>query len=377
MTHARAAPLLLVLLLLAWFPVSNADPLKTRVIVASPIRVAVSYGMIAAPIEDVGRGVIQVVELLPPNVEPHEYSLSPALVAEASQADIIVISGHLSWELDLAQQVALSKGMSEKNVTIDLVHDFPDKIRWLTLPNETGVNLHGFWYLPENYLAIAGAVKDRLAALRPEFAQALEQNYQDIVTRMGGLMTRISAISDDLKQYNRKVLITFPEEQYLVAPFSLEVGESLVGSSEEITLSASRMQSIVTNLKTGKYTLIVTSDLTQLMSIFESAKAISSEAGIPIVVLTAIPSPSFDSLLMYNGGALETGFMLPTNSASSGLSSLDLPLLAIIALLLGIATLEYYFLTKRGAGLLNRPAVTPAKRIYDRELCSFLTDVCW
>jgi len=329
-------------------PSSNAGPLKTRATVASPIRVAVSYGAIAAPIEDVGRDLIQVVELLPPNVEPHEYSLAPALVSEASQADILVISGHLSWELDLAQQVALSKGLPEKNVTIDLVHDFPDKIRWLTLPNETGVNLHGFWYLPENYLTIAGAVRDRLAALRPDLAQSLEQNYQDIVARMSDLDARISAIADDLKQYNREVLITYPEEQYLIAPFSLEVGESLVGSSEEITLSAARMQSIVTNLGAKRYSLIITSDLSQLMTIFESAREISSESGVPIVVLTAFPTPSFDSLLMYNGGALETGFMQTTNFTPSSSSSLDLPLLAIIALLLGIAALEYYFLTRKG-----------------------------
>jgi ABC-type Zn uptake system ZnuABC Zn-binding protein ZnuA len=336
----KAIPFLLVLLTAAMLPAPNAE--------AAKIRVAVSYGMIAAPVEDVGRGVIELVELLPPNVEPHEYSLAPGLISEATRADILVISGHLSWELNLAQQVALSKGTTEKNVTIDLVHDFPDKIRWLTLPNETGVNLHGFWYLPENYLVIAEAVKERLEALRPEYAQTLEQNYQDIVIRMAGLTARISEISNDLGQYNHKVLITFPEEQYLVAPFSLEVGESLVGSSEEVTLSASRMQSIVTDLETRKYTLIVTSDLTQLMGIFESAKQISSEAGVPIVVLTAIPSPSFDSLLMYNGGALETGFMLPTNSAPTGLTSLDLLLFAIIALLLGVAALEYYLLTRKG-----------------------------
>jgi len=288
------------------------------------------------------------VQLLPPNVEPHEYSLAPALISEASQADILVISGHLSWELDLAQQVALSKGVPEKNVTIDLVHDFPDKIKWLTLPNETGVNLHGFWYLPENYLAIARAVRDRLATLRPDLAQTLDQNYQDIATRMNDLMARISAIADDLKQYNREVLITFPEEQYLVAPFSLEVGESLVGSSEEVTLSAVRMQSIVTNLETRKYSLIITSDLSQLMSIFESAREISSESGVPIVVLTAYPNPSFDSLIMYNGGVLETGFTQMTSSAPSGSGSLDLALLAIIALLLGVAILEYYLLTRKG-----------------------------
>jgi len=331
--------LLLILLAVARLPSSNAD--------ASKIRVAVSYGMIAAPIEDVGRDVVEVVQLLPPNVEPHEYSLAPGLVSEASQADILVISGHLNWELDLAQQVALSKGVTEKSVTIDLLHDFPDEIRWLGLPNETGVNLHGFWYLPENYLAIAKAVRDRLAALRPEFAQVLGQNYQDVATRVGALMSRISEISSDISQYNSKVLITYPEEQYLVAPFGLEVGESLVGSSEQVTLSASRMQSIVASLRSREYSLIVTSDMTELTSIFGAVRQISSETGTPIVVLTAIPSPSFDSLLMYNGGALETGFALPMESAQSGLSSLDWLLLAIIALLLGIAILEYYFLAIR------------------------------
>lgn len=335
----KAVPLLLVLLAAAILPSSNAD--------ASKIRVAISYGLIAAPIEDVGRGVIEVVQLLPPNVEPHEYSLAPNLVSEASQADILVISGHLKWELDLAQQVALSKGVTEKSVTIDLVHDFPDEIKWLTLPNETSVNLHGFWYLPENYLAIAREVKDRLAAMRPEFAQALEQNYQEMVARIGTLTSRISEISNDLKQHNIKVLITYPEEQYLIAPFGLEVGDSLVGSSEQITLSASRMQSIVASLRSRKYALIITSDMTELTSIFGSVKQISSETGTPIVVLTAIPSPSFDSMLMYNGGALEAGFALPTSSAQGGLNSLDLLLLAIIALLLGIAILEYYFLAAR------------------------------
>ena len=335
----KAMPLLLILLAVARFPLSNADVTK--------IRVAVSYGVIATPVEDVGRDMIEVVQLLPPNVEPHEYSLAPSLVSEASQADILVISGHLSWELDLAQQVALSKGVTEKSVTIDLVHDFPDEIKWLTLPNETGVNLHGFWYLPENYLAIAKAVRDRLAALRPEFAQALEQNYQDVTTRIGALMSRISEISSDIRQYNSKVLITYPEEQYLIAPFGLEVGDSLVGSSEQVTLSASRMQSIVASLRAKKYSLITTSDMSKLASIFEAVRQISSETGTPIVVLTAIPNPSFDSLLMYNGGALETGFALPTESAQSGLSSLDLLLLVIIALLLGIAVLEYYFLAIR------------------------------
>ena len=157
MEPVKAIPFLLVLLTAAMLPTPNAE--------AAKIRVVVSYGMIAAPVEDIGRNVIELVELLPPNVEPHEYSLAPGLVSEASHADILVISGHLNWELDLAQQVALSKGTTERNVTIDLVHDFPDKIRWLTLPNETGVNLHGFWYLPENYLVIAEAVKERLEAL--------------------------------------------------------------------------------------------------------------------------------------------------------------------------------------------------------------------
>jgi len=339
MMPSKRAALLVIMVIAVLSPISNSD--------TSKIRVAVSYGMISAPIKDIGGDLIEVTELLPPSVEPHDYSLSPSLVSEASNSDILVISGHLKWELDLSQQVAASKGIAEKDVTIDYLHGLYNEIKWLTLPNETGVNLHGFWYLPENYLVIASTVKDRLTALRPEYSEYFEQNHEKLVKRIDALMLRINEISGDFQQYNRKVLITSPEEQYLIAPFSLEVGESLVGSSEEITLSASKMSAIITSLQTGRYSLVITSDLSQLMKIFESAREISAETGAPIVELTAIPNPSIDSLLMYNAGALMTGYLATGSVKANRLDALHYLLFAIIALLLGVAILEYYLLGAR------------------------------
>lgn len=306
------------------------------------VAVAVSYGMIAGPVKEVGGDLVNVIVLLPPTIDPHEYSLVPSIVSEAMKADLLVISGHLKWELDLSSQIATLKGRSERDVVVNLRTDLAGQLRWLRLPGETEDNLHGFWYLPENYLAIAKAVQARLSDIRPEQAQNFERSYALLQERIHSLIAKTGQLSKSLAKQNPKVLITYPEEQYLIAPFSLVIGESLVGSTEEITLSATRINDIIAKLRAGEYSLIVSSDLTELTKVFESAGQISAETGVPMVVLTALPDPSFDSMIMYNAGALATGFRVATGKNLNSLDDLHMILFAIVVLLLAIAFFEYY-----------------------------------
>ena len=136
--------------------------------------------------EAVGGARIAADSLAAPEHDPHTLELKPAQLARARAADLVIRVGldHEPWfsKLKLPARVAVL----DASRTVRLIQTETPRLRV-----ERSAHVHAFgnthyWLDPQNAIAIAAAIREALAKLRPEDARAFEANaraFADTVTK--------------------------------------------------------------------------------------------------------------------------------------------------------------------------------------------------
>jgi zinc/manganese transport system substrate-binding protein len=317
------------------------------------LHVAVSIQPLAGIVREVGGVHAEISTLLPEGIEPHAFTLTQSVIDTANAADMLALTGHFEWEEELATLVGkpyitltdyeafgaillpLYGGSSSQSISLNggRQHDH-------------GENLHGYWLLPKNAIAIANATRDLCSSLNSTHSQYWQDRFVEFVSEVSELEAFINEQKLLHQLANVNVIITFPAEAYIAEAMGLQV-KGLLMIAENVFISGPELIALEQALQNGSIDIILASDVAQLQTAGEFAQQLSTDSGVPLVWVRAVFSVLEDyiGLMAYNTGVITTG-------VSGGLPptvdflTISMPVIIIAAIFGFIAVIELVLLIR-------------------------------
>ncbi|MGC8849967.1 MAG: metal ABC transporter substrate-binding protein [Candidatus Bathyarchaeia archaeon] len=315
------ASLILALMLLQAAPIVCIVNAETQ---GRPIQVAVSIGSLSLLVAAAGGEHVSTVELVPQGMDPHEFSVTPEAVRRASQASLVLVTGHIGWEDKLLEEVAERRGKTVGEVGLSLLKDLGKSLILLELPlgggTMGGVNLHGFWLYPDNAKVIVEAVASKLSRIDPEHAEDYLRNSRAFSNRVELLKDMLRGVSEAHGLSGKRIVAGSPAEQYVAAALYLETAVVLGGEEGEARPTA--LSEAYKGLAEGRYAMILVSDMAAKLPIYASFQELSVETGAPIATVRILSFESFPDyfvLMAFNAGQISgTRPVNPTRNSAAG-----------------------------------------------------------
>ncbi|MDO8125538.1 MAG: zinc ABC transporter substrate-binding protein, partial [Candidatus Hermodarchaeota archaeon] len=191
---------------------------KTFAQTTPALTIGVSIQPLAGVVREVGGIYTSISVLLPEGIEPHTFTLTPAVIAEANSADFLVLTGHFTWEEELANQtgkpyITLEDYEAMGAELLPLV-GYSEISSRITHQHDHNDNLHGYWLLPQNAIAIANATRIMCSSLNATFTQYWQGRFNEFVLEVTELEDFIAEQSQLHGFSGKRVVITFPAEAY-------------------------------------------------------------------------------------------------------------------------------------------------------------------
>lgn len=293
------------------------------------VRVAVTLDILKSIVSPILGDTGEVYSVVLGEVDPHSFTLTPSIIREVLNSDLIVITGHMDWEKKLIEIVSEERGIQPSLISINLLE--LSGIRILEIEGEK--NIHGFWLLPDNAIVIAEALKDKLSNIKPEYSEEFTENYILFEKRILKLKDALTKLSERYGQLNKKVVVGFYSEQYIAEAMGLQVGIVLKG--EEEAIKPETLTKVYNGFKSGEYACILISDVALTMSGVQNAlRELSEETDCPIAYVLTVSSDGldqYDSIMYYNAGQVYNALLSNRGPSSSGFNIYFLT--AVLALL--------------------------------------------
>ncbi len=317
------------------------------------LRIAVSIQPLAGIVREVGGVQAEVAILLPEGIEPHAFTLTQSVIDAANAADMLVLTGHFDWEEELATQVGkpyitLLDFETFGAMLLPLFgHENAQPPSFLSSqPPDQNENLHGYWLLPRNAIAIANATRNLCISLNSTYTQYWESRFTEFVTEVTAFETFVLEQNFLHQLSNKKVIITFPAEAYIAETLGLQV-KGLLMESENVFISGPELIAIEQALQNGSIDLILASDVAQLQAAGEFAQQLSADSGVPLVWIRAVFSTLEDyvGIMAYNTGVITTGISVGIPPAADFLS-ISMPVIILAAVLAVLVVIELILLIR-------------------------------
>ena len=307
--------------------------------------VMVSIDSLAAIIRDLSLDNVEIVTLIPEGAEPHSYQVSPETLEEARKADLFVFTGHLVFEKKLASLLPEIPVLQ-----IDEENYFGKyKLETLELPDGRR-NLHAYWLYPDNALAIAKAVVDKLIEIDPVNAEKYLKKLEEFKDKVRRIKQYITKIAEFYAVKNMSVIITFPGEQYVAYTMGFTIA-GMLSKGEGVFASGAELSEIKSKLEKGYAKIIMASDVSRMLNVGKFIEDLSRETKTPIAYVRLIGSKdlTYSDLLMYNIGVIIGALSSTTMGKSAVQSRTILPtaIYALIASLVIVIAVESYLLYVR------------------------------
>jgi ABC-type Zn uptake system ZnuABC Zn-binding protein ZnuA len=331
---------LLSLSIVGGFPISTAQGTPA-------LNIAASIQPLAGIIQEVGGTQTVVSVLLPEGVEPHAFSLTQAVIDSANAADMLVLTGHFTWEEELANQT------SKPYITLEDYEALGAELLPLPGHEQQGTrqhshieNLHGYWLLPKNALAIANATRIMCSSLNSTYAAYWQNRFEEFTNEVNEFQNFVSMQSLAQDFAGKRIIITFPAEAYIAETFDLDV-RGLLSEGENIFISGPELVAVETALRNGSISLILASDVARLQTAGEFAQQLSADSGVPIVWVRTVFSDLLDyiGIMSFNLGVVSTGLAggLPPGFSFLAVS---MPIIIVAAVIGVIAIIELVLLLR-------------------------------
>lgn len=259
-------------------------------------------------ISQIGGKYVQVEAIeSDPNTDPHTFEASPKVAQQLAAAQLIVENG-VGYD-DWADKIM--SATPKPNCKVINVQ------KLLGLPDDTP-NPH-LWYDPKTMPAVAKAVGDALAELKPAQASVFHANAEKFVASLKPWNDAIAAFKAKYKDI--PIATTEPVADYLLqamgfklmTPFTLS--KAIMDGADPAPQDVTIQKDLFANHKVQvfAYNQQVANDLTK--SFLEDAK----KAGIPVVgVYETMPTPGYDyqSWMLAEVNALEKAVVNKTSTVS-------------------------------------------------------------
>jgi ABC-type Zn uptake system ZnuABC Zn-binding protein ZnuA len=264
------------------------------------INVVTSISVIGEIVKDIGGSRVSVYSILPEGVDPHDYALTVDNIQKASKADLLVFAS--------VENFSLERSILE-NVPNKPYLDLSDYMHYnavlLDIPSFQR-NFHGYWIKPENALAIAKAVHEKLVELDPDGKDIYDYNLQIFEEKIADLNRFLEKVSEDYNMKNLKVAIAVPGAAYVADAFKMKIASVFLKSPGQF-INASELAELEAAIKTSEISLLICPEIMKDAKAGEISEQISRDTGVPVVYVRVfgIDGMNYFELMMYNAGILK------------------------------------------------------------------------
>ena len=314
--------------------------------------VAVSVASLAGIVEEVGGPLVNTSIILKQEGDPHAFTFDTQTLAIADAADLLVFTGHFHWEEQLAARTSTPFITLHNESAWENYEDFgaelsplPGAVEEEETEHDHDGNLHAFWLLPRNAIAIANATRAALTTLNATLTDSWNANFATFVDKMDDLQFLISELDEKHEFSQLHAIVVAPAEAYVAEAFGIQCDAVL--QIEDITLSGAKLLEVQTAIRNGSIHLIIGSDVSQFQAGGEFAYQIQADYGGTLIWWKTVfyTEADYFSMMTFNLGALISGI----EGRSGGIinQTVNVALLALTVVLGIIAMLEAVLLIQR------------------------------
>ncbi|CAD5244137.1 metal ABC transporter solute-binding protein, Zn/Mn family [Thermococcus camini] len=256
--------------------------------------VVTSIAPIASIVQDAFGDSVEVVYLIPPGADPHEYQLTASQIELLRKADVIVTTGgHLPVEKKIAELI------DEGTITGEaLFLDDYKREGFRYLPEywyNDKDNPHGVWLDPTNALAIARATEKALERVNPSGAGLYRSSYKDFESRVGTIVEAYRALVED----NKTAVIQMPPDEYAIEWLGIRAIASIKPEEEVPAIGIDEL------LGTAEGTDLVVYARDSPDQMKDAAKELAAKSGKPLAEITVFWSDRpYTEVLIENSAAI-------------------------------------------------------------------------
>jgi zinc/manganese transport system substrate-binding protein len=174
----------------------------------------------------VGGERAQVVQLLKPNTDPHDYEPRPSDVRETADAKLVLVNGDRldHWMGDVVKQAGGDP------TVVDLGADAPVKLPGETEGEEASRFDPHWWHDPRNAEVAVTAIRDALTKVNPGAKDVYARNAAAYLAKLRALDRGIAACVDRVPAAQRKLVTDHDAFNYFAGRYGIEVVGAVIPS---------------------------------------------------------------------------------------------------------------------------------------------------
>lgn len=244
---------------------AGSSPTRPTVVATTPV--------VAGLVREVAGDNVDVVQILAPNSDPHEYEPRPDDVNAIADADLVFASG---GELDSWIGKAIEQAGSNAPV-IDLSTKIGDRLT-SDEAGADGLDPH-WWHDPRNVDDVVPAISSALITIDGADKAAIERSGKRFGARVGRLDRRLTACYASVPDAQRKIVTDHDAFGYLAHRYSIEIiGAVIPALTTEAQPSAGELADLRTLIARERVKAVfpetsVNSDLAQTVASETGASA--------------------------------------------------------------------------------------------------------
>jgi zinc/manganese transport system substrate-binding protein len=208
---------------------------------AKTLNVVASFTVLADVVKNVGGNDVNVISLVPPNGDPHDFEPSPRDAKALKEADVTFLSGLglESW----FERLARASGSQKSPVVVSdgiETHTFVEDEKTITDPH--------VWNSASNVKVWVARIESELSKADPSQAAVFHANAQRYVAKLNALNQRISMHLAEIPLHQRKVLTSHDAFGYYAKEYGVTFLSPL-GLSTETEASAADVAQLIDQIK--------------------------------------------------------------------------------------------------------------------------------
>ncbi|KUH34315.1 ABC transporter substrate-binding protein [Thermococcus celericrescens] len=256
--------------------------------------IVTSIAPIASIVQDAFGDSVDVVYIIPPGADPHEYQLTASQIELLRKADVIVTTGgHLPVEKKIAEL------KEEGTITGEaLFLDDYKREGFRYLPEHwynDKDNPHGIWLDPTNALAVAKATEKALESVDPVHSDVYESEYRSFEERVNAIVEAYQALAGK----NHTAVIQMPSDQYAIEWLGIKAVASIKPEEEVPAIGVDDL------VPTARKADIIVYALDSPDQMKDAAKELAAKSGKPFAEITVFWSDRpYTEVLIENSAAV-------------------------------------------------------------------------
>ena len=180
-------------------------------------------------------------------------------------------------------------------------------------------NVHSYWLLPKNAIAIANATLDRLETIDPARSDFWNSAFLSFVRDVQEFQNLVTDMDGEYSFSDLHAVVVFPAEAYVAETFGIQVVTAL-SAGEDVFISGADLLAVQTALTNGSIDIILGSDIARLQQGGEFAIQLAEDTDSQIIwwrVMFFSGLSDYLSIMTYNLGAL-TSAMEGSGASNTG-----------------------------------------------------------